>query len=96
MSQYQEFDDLRDLTSDDDDDINEFSFDDIVDDDSEFGYGQEILTEEEIAAANAPGPVEEFVSSMSASERMFLSLMLFANIAVIGLALLLATNRISF
>ncbi|MEL6404521.1 MAG: hypothetical protein AAFV98_10655 [Chloroflexota bacterium] len=94
MSQYDEFDDIRGLTSDGDDD--EFSFDDIVDDDAAFGYGQEILTEEEIAAANAPGPVEEFVSSMSAQERMFLSLMLFANIAVLGLALLLATNRISF
>lgn len=95
MSNYSEFDDLRGLTDDDDDDISDFSFDEFADDD-EFGYGQEILTAEEIAEANRPGPVGQFLGSMSAQERMFLSLMLFANVVVLGLAILLVTNRISF
>jgi hypothetical protein len=33
---------------------------------------------------------------MTAIERMFLAIFLFLNIVIIGLALLLATNRISF
>jgi hypothetical protein len=39
---------------------------------------------------------ERLVLGMTAVERMFLSIFLFMNVAVLGIALLLATNRLVF
>ena len=40
--------------------------------------------------------VDKVFLGMTAVERMFLSIFLFMNVLVLGLAILLATNRISF
>jgi hypothetical protein len=45
---------------------------------------------------DAPPRNEKLFLGMTGLERMFLAIFLFLNIIVIGLAILLATNRISF
>lgn len=77
--------DFRSLTDDDD-----FSFDEEFDLDS---LGQE-LDDEGNVVVEEPGPLNQFLGSMSAAQRMILMLMLFANVLVLGLGLLLATGRI--
>lgn len=71
-----DFDDLRGLTDEDEDD---FSFDDIPEDNV-------------LPSADDDAP-ERFLG-MTAIERMFLSIFFFMNVLVLGVALLLATGRI--
>ncbi|GAB4509651.1 MAG: hypothetical protein OHK0046_05020 [Anaerolineae bacterium] len=72
-----DFDDLRGLTDEDDDDS--FSFDDIPDDN--------------VLPSAEAGRSKRFLG-MTALERMLLSIFLFMNVLVLGVALLLATGRI--
>jgi hypothetical protein len=108
-----DFDDLRNLTGDDDD----FSFDSLDFDDSEISFdklgraiGEKDDDEddwEDTGADSAGGfdlgtmtdsplfaPIKELVFSMNSLERMLLSVMLFANVLVIGLAMLVVTGRL--
>jgi hypothetical protein len=73
-------DDLRDLRFDDA--PEEFDFD--PDDDALFEDSSSVKHSDKLFLG------------MSAVERMFLSIFLFMNVVVLGLALLLATNRIAF
>lgn len=79
-----DLDELRNL--DDDGGSGRISFDDISDDDDFEG----MAIDEEGAAAQPSGPF----LGMSAQERMFLSIMLFGNVLVLGIGLLLATGRL--
>jgi hypothetical protein len=82
-----DLDDLRNL-NDDDSSSGRMSFDDIGDDDEFEGMA---IDEEGNAVARTPsGPF----LGMNARERMFLSIMLFGNILVLGIGFLLATKRI--
>lgn len=74
-------DDLRKSTSDDDD-----LFSDLQETDEDI-----IDTDDEIE----PRAESQFLG-MTAVERMFLSIFLFMNVLVLGLALLLATGRMRF
>lgn len=78
-----DLDDLRNL--DDESSSGRMSFDDIAADDDFEGMA---IDEEGEAAASGP------FLGMTAQERMFLSIMLFGNIVVLGIAMLLATGRI--
>lgn len=60
---------------------------DVEDDFSDFDFEGNVI--------EAAGPEKRFLG-MSAAERMLISIFLFLNITVIGLALLIATGRISF
>jgi hypothetical protein len=67
------------------DDLRNFSDDEDDDDDEIFGeeeFGRDV---------NEGGPL---FLGMTAIERMFLSMFLFMNVAILGIAVLLATNRI--
>ena len=75
-------DDLRRSTSDDDE----------LYDDLDEGSGDEFSAYEPDIRRGGDG---RFLG-MTAVERMFLSIFLFMNVLVLGLAILLATNRISF
>ncbi len=89
-----EFDDLRGLLDDDDDEFDDFSFDDVVVDD-EFTYGQEIGAENDVEAQPAkPGPINQLIGSMSPQQRLFIAIMLFGNVAILSAGILLATGRI--
>lgn len=102
-----DFDDLRNLASDDDD----FSFDDLDFDDEvpferlgkaigEDDDGDEDWddTDEEEGGSGfnitIPEPVLEAVGSINSLERLILSAMLFGNVLIIGITLLLITGRI--
>jgi hypothetical protein len=74
-------DDVRNLLTDDDDD--DFNF-----------FDEE--TETIRNAEDQETKVTKLFLGMTAVERMFLSIFLFMNVAIIGLALLLATGRIVF
>lgn len=103
-----DFDDLRSLTDDDDDfsfddlDDGEIPFDKLGkaigeedDDDDEWAdTGLSVGTSSGSGGLAIPAPVLELVSSMNSLERMVLSIMLFANVVVIGITLLLLTGRI--
>lgn len=90
-----EFDDLRGLLDDDEDEFDDFSFDDVVDDDDEFAYGQEIGAPSELDAQPAkPGPLNQLIGSMSPQQRLFIAIMLFGNVAILSAGILLATGRI--
>ncbi len=65
------------------DDNEFFDFDDDVD--------NEIVLKEDVEEK-----VQRLFLGMTAVERMFLSIFLFMNVCVLGLALLLATKRIAF
>lgn len=89
-----EFDDLRGLLDDDDDEFDDFSFDDVVVDD-EFTYGQEIGAENEVEIQPAkPGPINQLIGSMTPQQRLFIAIMLFGNVAILSAGILLATGRI--
>jgi hypothetical protein len=82
-----DLDDLRNL-NDDDRSSGKMSFDDIADDDDFEGMA---IDEEGNAVASASnGPF----LGMNARERMFLAIMLFGNVLVLGIGFLLATKRI--
>ncbi|MCB9456811.1 MAG: hypothetical protein H6671_12570 [Anaerolineaceae bacterium] len=59
--------------------------------DFDFEQDNEIVLEEDQEAR-----VTKLFLGMTAVERMFLSIFLFMNVAIIGLALLLATGRVVF
>ncbi|GAB5491486.1 MAG: hypothetical protein Phog2KO_17010 [Phototrophicaceae bacterium] len=86
-----EFDDLRGLLDDDEDEFDDFSFDDIANDD-DFSYGQEIGAPE--AVPDKPGPLNQLLGSMTAQQRLFIAMMLFGNVAILSVGILLATGRI--
>lgn len=93
-----EFDDLRGLLDDDEDEFDDFSFDDIADDD-DFSYGQEIGEPDEFDdTPEEPGPVNQFLNSlvggMTAQQRLIIAIMLFGNVAILSVGILLATGRI--
>jgi len=92
-----DFDDLRGLTEDDDEEEAfgaDFSFDDLSSDgEIDFSYGEEIYEEENLAPEK-PGPVNQLLNTMTAQERMLLTIMLFGNVLVLGIAMLLVTGRI--
>jgi hypothetical protein len=75
-------DDLRRSTSDDD----------ALYDDLEEGSDDELSLDEPSSRGGGDGRM----FGMTAVERMFLSIFLFMNVLVLGLALLLATKRIQF
>lgn len=79
------YDDLKKLTAEDDDD--ELSFDD----DLSFEMGQEIDAEPE-----KKGALSELLSSIAPAERAFLALMVFLNVLVLGFGMLVATGRLVF
>jgi hypothetical protein len=81
-----DLDDLRRLT-DDDDDASSFSFADMASDDFE---GMAI---DDGSNEVASGPKQPFLG-MSARERMFLAIMFFFNVLILGIGLLLATGRL--
>jgi hypothetical protein len=56
-----------------------------LEDDSSFDFGED-----------AEQKVEKLFLGMTAVERMFLSIFLFMNVVILGLAFLLATRRIVF
>lgn len=92
-----EFDDLRGLLDEDEDEFDDFSFDDVVDDG--YDYGQEIGAPSEFAGTqDERGPVNKFLSAlvggMSAQQRLLISIMLFGNVAILSAGMLLATGRI--
>jgi hypothetical protein len=64
----------------------------LEDDDFEGGEDQDLFVEEEAAAKRTERPF----LGMTAVERMFLSIFLFMTTVVLGLAFLVATNRIAF
>jgi hypothetical protein len=66
------------------DDLRNFDFDNEEEDEFNTGSFEPVVQEE-----------KRFLG-MTALERMFIAIFLFLNIAVLGIALLLATNRISF
>ena len=72
------FDDLRSTMNEDDDDLTLFD-----DDEDEWETTAAVEQEEQ----------EKLFLGMTAVERMFLSIFLFMNVAVFGVALLLATGR---
>lgn len=86
-----DFDDLRGL-ADDEEQSGEYVFDDVDADEFDFEYG------EEIGAASGfverPGPINQLLGTMTAQERMMLTIMLFGNVLVLGIALLLVTGRV--
>jgi HEAT repeat protein len=100
-----DFDDLRNLADDDDD----FSFDKLDFDDGEIPFdkiGKTIGEEDDDedwdddagasgggASFELPEPVAQLIGSMNSLERMILSIMLFANVFVIGIVMLLLTGR---
>ncbi|MGJ3238295.1 MAG: hypothetical protein ACFE0Q_06280 [Anaerolineae bacterium] len=87
-----DFDDFRNLTQDEDE--NDFSFEDFVEDD-EFGYGQEIELEgAQSTTTTQPGPINQLLGSMTAQQRLILSMMLFGNVLLLSVGMLLATGRI--
>jgi hypothetical protein len=51
---------------------------------------------EEIGIIDEIAPEERLILGMTPVERMFISIFLFMNVAVLGIALLLATNRLVF
>ena len=63
-----------------------------VDDDFDSALEQDIFVEEEAASKRE----ERHFLGMSPVERMFLSFFLFITTVVLGLAFLVATNRIAF
>ncbi len=63
-----------------------------LDDDFDAGEEQDLFVEEEAAAQHKDRPF----LSMTAVERMFLSIFVFLTAVVLGLAFLVATNRIAF
>ena len=75
-------DELRDM-ADDDDELS--IFDDEDEEDDDFAVG---------GTAAGGGSSGAMFLGMTPIERMFLSMFLFMNVAILGLALLLATNRI--
>jgi hypothetical protein len=81
-----DFDDLRNLTEDDRS-SGRISFDELSADD-EF-EGMAIDDGSDFDSTSSSGPF----LGMSARERMFLSIMLFGNVLVLGIGLLLATGR---
>lgn len=86
-----DFDDLRGLTGDEDE-FDDFSFDDIVDDD-DFAYGQEIDEPGSNEPAE-PGPINKLLGSMTAQQRLIISAMLFGNVLVLSIGILMVTGRI--
>ncbi|MEM9951176.1 MAG: hypothetical protein AAF846_06240 [Chloroflexota bacterium] len=94
-----DFDDLRGLLDDDDDDLDDYSdisFDDIVDDDDEFAYGQEIGATDQFApvAPAEPGPINKFLSALKPQQRLIVAAMIFGNVLVLSIGVLLATGRL--
>ncbi|MGB7340338.1 MAG: hypothetical protein WBC91_15685 [Phototrophicaceae bacterium] len=91
-----DFDDFRDMFDDDDDDeYSDISFDDIVDEDLD--YGQEIGYTDEFDVIDEPveaGPVNQFVNSMTPQQRLIISAMLFGNVLILAIGLLIATGRL--
>ena len=72
--------------------LDELRNNSIDDDDSldfEGDIGLEIVDDQE-------QKVQKLFLGMTAVERMFISIFLFMNVAILGLAFLLATNRIAF
>ncbi len=63
-----------------------------LDDDFDAGEEQDLFVEEEAAARRKERPF----LGMTAVERMFLSIFVFMTSVVLGLAFLVATNRIAF
>ncbi len=57
-------------------------------------YDEFESTEDEVVVTETRGGDDERFLGMTAVERMFLSIFLFMNVLVLGLALLIATNRI--
>ena len=90
-----EFDDLRNLT-DDDDEYSDFSFDDIVDDEDDYAYGQEIDYNDEFstAAPAEPGPITKMLGKLTAQQRMMVAMMIFFNALILSFGVLLVTGRI--
>lgn len=88
-----DFEDLRGLTDDNDDDQQgEFSFDDIASDgEIDFEYGEEIGVEEE---PEESGPLNKLLSSVTAQQRMFLSILVFVNALVFSVVMLMISGRI--
>ena len=54
--------------------LDDFSFDDIVDDDDDFAYGQEIDEFDEDVEPEKPGPINQMLGSMTAQQRLIISL----------------------
>lgn len=57
-------------------------------------YDEFESAEDEVVVTETRGSDDERFLGMTAVERMFLSIFLFMNVLVLGLALLIATNRI--
>lgn len=108
-----DFDDLRNLTDDDDFSFDDFEDGDEVDfdrlgkaigeeDDEEWDeeeeesildVGLDVLADSPLVA-QVSEQVTTLVSSINSLERMLLSVMLFANVLVVGLAMLMVTGRL--
>ena len=72
---------LDELRNNTDDDDDSLDFDNDI--------GMEIVDDSEVK-------VQKLFLGMTAVERMFISIFLFMNVAILGLAFLLATHRIVF
>jgi hypothetical protein len=72
------------------DDLRDLRFDDAPEE-FDFDPDDDALFEDKAVVHT-----DKLFLGMSAVERMFLSIFLFMNVVVLGLALLLATNRIAF
>ena len=77
-------DDLRNVS----DDTGFEDIDEVDDDFSDFDFEGTVIEEEAAAPRKFLG--------MTAMERMLLSIFLFLNVSILGLALLIATQRIRF
>jgi hypothetical protein len=65
-------------------------------DSNDFDFGEEEDDDAVITADDREQRVNKLFLGMTAVERMFLSIFLFMNVCVLGLAFLLATKRLVF
>lgn len=66
------------------------------DDEGDFGFGDEDEGEDLGFGDSGGGDAARLFLGMTPVERMFIAIFLFMNVLVLGLALLLATNRMQF